>query len=228
MYKTVGEINALGKVTGKIKFGATMYGELWPSFEFRKSYIYMRGAIKGDFALDVTSDNVWDYDSNNLDFLKTFNIPNTNYEIDGIGEIVLYAGARGKAYAKGEWSGRINIPWKWQTETISLTVPSNAKVPDSAGFEKDGMGTGASITPTYALGNDKLQMAVSMKPYVGLGFGVGAGDPKKKSSSFLHIAGLEMETEIRSVIQVVHNSDLKKVCVDVYGQVGVNGVAASP
>lgn len=150
------------------------------------------------------------------------------YSMHGHALLIKDGRARGKAYAKGEWSGNINIPWKWQTDTISLTVPSNAKVPDSADFEKDGMGAGASITPKYAQGNDKLQMAVSMKPYVGLGFGVGAGEPKKKSSSFLHVAGLEMETEIRSVIEVTHNTNLKEVCIHVYGQVGANGVAISP
>jgi hypothetical protein len=91
-YQAIGEINALGKVTGKVKFGATMYGELWPSFTFRKSYVYMRGSIKGDFALDVNSDNIWDYTSDNMEFAKQFNIPGTSYEIDGIGEIYLYTG----------------------------------------------------------------------------------------------------------------------------------------
>ncbi|KAF2741656.1 glycoside hydrolase family 18 protein [Sporormia fimetaria CBS 119925] len=91
-YKAVGEINTLGKVTGKIKFGATMYGELWPNFSFRNSYVYMRGEMKGDFALDVTSDNVWDYTSDNMQFGQRFRLPKTNYAIDGIGEIYLYAG----------------------------------------------------------------------------------------------------------------------------------------
>jgi hypothetical protein len=71
-------------------------------------------------------------------------------------------------------------------------------------------------------------MAVSIKPYVGLGFGIGAGDPKNKDSNFLTVAGLEMETEIRTMIDVVHNADLKEVCINVYGQVGANGVAISP
>jgi hypothetical protein len=130
-------------------------------------------------------------------------------------------------YAKGEWRGGINVPWKWQTEPVSLTVPSNAQVPDSAGFEKDAWILGP-VTPQYALGTDKLQMSVSIKPYVGLGFGIGAGDPGKKSPNFLHVAGLEMETDIRSVIEVHHDVDHKQVCIDVYGQVGVNGVAVSP
>lgn len=52
----------------------------------------MRGTVKGDFALDVTSDNVWNLESNNMEFAKEFVIPKTNYEIDGIGEIYLYAG----------------------------------------------------------------------------------------------------------------------------------------
>jgi hypothetical protein len=140
----------------------------------------------------------------------------------------LYAGARGKAYAKGEWSGNSNVPWKWQTDVVKLTVPFNAEVKDVADFEKDGMGAGASITPRHALGNDKLQMSVSIKPYIGLGFGVRAGDPKKQSSSFGTIAGLEMETEVRSIFQVAHNSQLKESCINIYGQVGVNGVAVSP
>lgn len=93
-----------------------MYGELWPNFSFRKSYIHMRGSLKGDFALEVTSDNVWDYSSDNLEFIKQFDVPGTSYEIDGIGEIYMYAGARGKAYAKGEWSGVINVPWKCKLE----------------------------------------------------------------------------------------------------------------
>jgi hypothetical protein len=50
-YKAVGEINAVGKVTGKVKFRAAMYGELWPKFGFRQSYVYVRWVIKGDFAL---------------------------------------------------------------------------------------------------------------------------------------------------------------------------------
>jgi hypothetical protein len=109
-----------------------MYSELWPSFRFRQSYVYMRGVIKRDFAQQVTSDNIWDMTSDNIEFLKQFEIPKTSCEIDGIGQIYLYAGARGKLYAKGEWSGSINVPWKSQTEPMSLAVPSNTEVPDSA------------------------------------------------------------------------------------------------
>ena len=95
-YTAVADINAIGKVISQIKHGATMYGELWPNLSFKKSYIYMRGLLKDDLALDVTSDNIWDYQINNKEFLKQFNIPGTSYEIDGIGEINLYAGAHGK------------------------------------------------------------------------------------------------------------------------------------
>jgi hypothetical protein len=75
----------------------------------------------------------------------------------------------------------------------------------------DGMIVGASVTPQYALDTDKLQMSVSIKPYVGLGFRIGARDLGKKSSNFLHVAGLEMETEIRSVMEVHHDVDPKEV-----------------
>lgn len=107
-------------------------------------------------------------------------------------------------------------------------MSSNAEIEDAADFEKDGMDAGASITPRYALGNVNLQMTVSIKPYIRLRFGVGAGASKKQPSSFGAVAGLKVETEIRNTFQVSRNSDFKESYVNIYGQVGMNGVAVSP
>ena len=107
-------------------------------------------------------------------------------------------------------------------------MSSNAEIEDAADFEKDGMDAGASTIPRYALGNVNLQMTVSIKPYIGLRFGVGAGDSKKQPSSFGAVAGSKVETEIRNTFQVSRNSDFKESYVNIYGQVGMNGVAVSP
>jgi hypothetical protein len=66
-----------------------------------------------------------------------------------------------------------------------------------------------------------------MSVSIGLMAVLGSESDGKKSSDFLHVAGLEMETEIWSIVEVHQDSDHKEVCVDIYWQVGVNGAAIS-